>query len=75
MADALNLGALFCQSETMADKEKAALIDFVGKYGLLGLMTAIPLNGGFMEYPHVFFGRNSFFDVDYMETKDYLQYF
>jgi hypothetical protein len=75
VADALNLGALFCQSEIMTEKEKAALLGFVSKYGLLGFMMAIPLNGNFMEYPHVFFGRNAFFDVGYMETRDYLQYF
>ena len=75
IVDALNLGALFCRSETMAGKEKAALLGFTGKYGLLGFMTAIPLNGGFMEYPHVFFGRNGFFDTGYMETKEYLQIF
>jgi hypothetical protein len=28
-----------------------------------------------MEYPHVFLGRNAFFEVDQMETKDYLQFF
>ena len=75
VVDALNLGALFCQSDVMTEKEKTALLDFTGKYGLLGFMTAIPLNGGFMEYPHVFLGRNGFFDADYMETKDYLQAF
>gem|GEM_PF-3226399 len=75
VVDALNRGALLCQGETITDKEKAALLDYTGRYGLLGFMTAIPLNGGFMVYPHVFFGRNGFFDADYMETKDYLQIF
>ena len=75
VVDALNRGALLCQGETITDKEKAALLDFTGRYGLLGFMSAIPLNGGFMVYPHVFFGRNGFFDADYMETKDYLQIF
>ena len=75
IVDALNLGALFCRSDIMTEKEKAALLDFVNKYGLFGFMTSIPLNGGFMEYPHVFFGRNGFFDVDFMETREYLQTF
>jgi len=45
------------------------------KYGLLGFMTAIPLNGNFMEYPHVFLGRNGFFETDFMETRECLQVF
>jgi len=45
------------------------------KYGLLGFMTARPLNGNFMEYPHVFFGRNGFFETDFMETRECLQVF
>lgn len=75
VVDALNLGALLYQNEEMTDKGKAALLDYARKYGLLGFVTAIPLNGNFMEYPNVFFGRNGFFDVDFMETKDYLQIF
>lgn len=75
VVDALNLGAALCQDETLTDKGKTALMAFTLKYGSLGFMTAIPLNGNFMEYPHVFFGRNGFFDVDFMETKDYLNYF
>jgi len=72
VVDALNLGALLCQSEELTEKGKAALLDFTRKYGLLGFMTAIPLNSNF---PNVFVGRNGFFDVDFMETKDYLQIF
>ena len=60
VVDALNRGALLCQGETITDKEKAALLDFTGRYGLLGFMAAIPLNGGFMGCPHVFLGRNGF---------------
>lgn len=75
VVDALNLGALFCQGGELAGREKDALLAFTRKYGPLGFMTAIPLNSSFMEYPNVFFGRNSFFEVDYMETKDYLQIF
>lgn len=75
VVDALNLGAALCQSEKLTDKGRASLMDFTLKYGSLGFMTTIPLNGNFMEYPTVFFGRNSFFDVDFMETKDYLPIF
>lgn len=73
--DALNLGALLCREEALTDEGRAALMEFTLKYGLMGFMTAIPLNGNFMEYPHVFFGRNGYFDKDMMETRDYLQAF
>ena len=39
--DALNVGMLQ-MNRAGADKVKAAVLDFVSKYGLLGFMTALP---------------------------------
>lgn len=75
VVNALNVGMLLCIGELDTKTKHDMLISFAQSYGLLGFMTAIPLNGNFMEYPHVFFGRNAFFDVGLMETKDYLQLF
>jgi predicted nucleic acid-binding Zn ribbon protein len=75
LADTLNLGRALCEQDELTADGKDGIMNFVLKYGLFGYMTAIPLNGNFMEYPHVFFGRNPYFDVDFMETKEYLEYF
>ena len=75
VVDSLNVGMLLCIGDLDTQTKQDMLISFAHTYGLLGFMTAIPLNGNFMEYPHVFFGRNAFFDVGMMETKDYLQLF
>jgi hypothetical protein len=75
VVDALNVGMLLCLGELDTQKTHDMLISFAQSYGLLGFMTAIPLNGNFMEYPHVFFGRNAFFDVGLMETGEYMKLF
>jgi hypothetical protein len=75
VVNALNVGMLLCIGELDTQNTHDMLISFAQSYGLLGFMTAIPLNGNFMEYPHVYFGRNAFFDVDMMETREYLQLF
>lgn len=71
----LNMGRLLCRENLSTAERDTPLIGFAENYGPLGFMTSIPLNGNFMEYPQVFFGRNSFFDADMMNTTDYLSYF
>ena len=51
--DALNVGMLQ-MNRAGADKVKAAVIDFVSKYGLLGFMTALPTTPHFMDYDAVY---------------------
>ena len=75
VVNALNVGMFLCIGELDTKTKHDMLISFAQSYGLLGFMTAIPLNGNFMEYPHVFFGRNAFFDVGFMETREYLKLF
>ena len=75
VVDSLNVGMLLCIGELDTKTKHDMLISFAHSYGLLGFMTAIPLNGNFMEYPHVFFGRNAFFDVGMMETGEYIKLF
>ena len=75
VVDSLNVGMLLCIGDLDTQTKQDMLISFAHTYGLLGFMTAIPLNGNFMEYPHVFFGRNAFFDVGMMETGEYIKLF
>ena len=50
--DAINIGRMEAQKKT--DKEiQRAIQQFAVKYGLLGLMTALPTTPNFMEYEAV----------------------
>jgi len=50
--DMLNVGML-CMNRAGDEKIQAAVMDFVGKYGLLGFMTALPTTPQFMDYEAV----------------------
>ena len=45
------------------------------KYGLLGLMTALPTTPSFMDYEAVYLPKNHFIKAETMETEDYLALF
>ena len=47
--DALNVGMLMMSRRAAAEVERAVL-EFVTRYGLLGLMTALPTTPAFMDY-------------------------
>ena len=51
--DALNVGMLMMGRRTDVDVD-AAILEFVTKYGLLGLMTALPTTPTFMDYEAVY---------------------
>jgi hypothetical protein len=51
--DTLNVGMLQ-MNRAGADKVKAAVMDFVSKYGLLGFMTALPTTPEFVNYEAVY---------------------
>ena len=73
--NALEMGRLLCRPSLTKAERNTILIHFAENYGPMGFLTSIPLNGNFFEYPHVFFGRNPYFDVDMMETGDYFDFF
>jgi len=70
--DALNTGRVIYELHIKEEKKREALMTFVHKYGLLGLMTNLSLIGGFMESDLVLLGTNPFFDKDVMDAKDYI---
>ena len=72
--DALNVGMLMMGRRTDVDVD-AAILEFVTKYGLLGLMTALPTTPSFMDYEAVYLPKNHFIKVETMETEDYLALF
>lgn len=72
--DAINVGMLVLGQKTDSVIERAVL-DFVAKYGLLGLMTALPNSPDYMEYEITFLPKNRFIRERYMKTDAYQKIF
>ena len=60
---------------TPPDKGRAVIRDFALRYGLLGIMTALPTTASFFDYEKVYFPRNDFIREEAIDTITYLQYF
>lgn len=71
--NALNVGLLI-RISTKREIRKA-IMDFVIRYGLLGLMTALPTTPAFIDYKAVYLPTNHFIREEVMETEKYLDYF
>lgn len=74
MIDAIEIGMMQFQREPEA-KLKQAIRAFAGKYGLLGIMTALPTTAEFITYEKVYLPKNPFLRKETMETQDYLRLF
>lgn len=72
--DAVNVGMLILGKKSEAVIEKAVL-EFVTKHGLLGLMTALPNSPDFMEYEVTFLPKNRFIRERHMKTDAYQKLF
>ena len=71
--DALNVGLMIRRSSKRKIRE--AIMDFVTKYGLLGLMMALPTTPTFIDYNAVYLPTNHFIREEVLDTRDYLAYF
>lgn len=72
--DAISIGRMEAQNKN--DKEiQKAIQQFALKYGLLGLMTALPTTPNFMDYEAVYLPKNHFIKEETMSTKKYLDLF
>lgn len=71
--DALNVGLLARNSSQRKIRE--AIMNFVSRYGLLGLMTALPTTPTFIDYKAVYFLTNHFIREEVLDTEKYLDYF
>ena len=76
VVEALNVG-LLCMSK---DKEKQteqkeAIMGFISRYGLLGLMTTITATPSFMDYEIVHLVKNRFIKAEIMDTMEYIEHF
>lgn len=72
--DALNIGRL-CMSKQPDEEIQKAILQFSLRYGLLGLMTALPTTPSFMDYEAVYLPKNHFIKEETMRTEDYLALF
>ena len=72
--DALNIGRLCMSKKPDSDIQKEVK-SFALKYGLFGLMTALPTTPKFMEYENVYLPKNHFIKEETMRTEDYLALF
>ena len=54
---------------------KNVIKEYVCKYGLLGIMTALPATVDFMEYDKIFLPKNIVIRDGVMDTEDYLDLF
>ena len=72
--DAVKAGRL-AATDKGSDEAKRQVLEFVNKYGFLGLMTAIPTTADFIEYESVYFPKNHFITEESLSTEDYLKHF
>lgn len=71
---AMNIGRL-CMGKKPDEEIQAAIRDFALKYGLLGLMTALPTTPTFMDYEAVYLPKNHFIKAERMNTLEYVALF
>ena len=72
--DAIDIGRMGTGKKTQQEIQKA-IQQFAVKYGLLGLMTALPATPNFMAYESVYLPKNHFIREETMSTEDYLNLF
>ena len=72
--DALEIGMMLFRREPEV-KMKQAIRTFAGKYGLMGIMTALPTTAEFIEYEKVYLPKNPFLRKETMETTEYFRQF
>lgn len=74
LLDALDIG-LQSMHRASEDSLKKAIRIFACKYGLLGLMTALPTTVHFFDYEQVYLLKNQFIRAERMETIEYIRMF
>ena len=72
--DAINIGLMNMRHKSDAELQKI-IQQFAVKYGLFGLMTALPTTPNFMDYEAVYLPKNHFIEAETMSTEEYLDLF
>ena len=71
---AMDIGMMLFRREP-EEAVRDAMRAFACKYGLLGIMTALPTTAKFIDYEKVYFPYNEIVKTESMETLDYLKLF
>ena len=71
---AMDIGMLIFRRKPETEV-RDAMREFACKYGLLGIMTALPTTAKFIDYEKVYFPYNEIVKTESMETLDYLKLF
>ena len=72
--DALNVG-LLCMNRAGGEKIRQGVMNFASRYGLLGLITALPTTPCFMDYEAVYLPKNHFIKDESMKVNAYTALF
>ena len=72
--NALDIGLMIFRKEPQK-KIQDAILSFARKYGLLGLMAALPTTPKFVEYEKVYLPKNEFLRDEVMDTEKYIDLF
>ena len=72
---ALGIGLDVMQKKASMEELKQRIQDFAQRFGLLGLMTALPTTPEFITYDAVYLPKNHFIKQETLSTEDYLAYF
>ena len=72
--DAIDIGRMGMAKKPDTEIQ-TAIRQFAVKYGLFGLMTALPTTTDFMEYEAVYLPKNHFIKAETMSTEKYLELF
>jgi hypothetical protein len=75
LVDALNAGMRCINHPLGGTKIEKAVLDFCGKYGLLGFMTALPSTPDFWEFDSVYLPKNPVIKETVMEPKEFMKIF
>lgn len=73
--DAVNVGRLCINKDTTESEKQEAIRGFAIKYGMLGIMTAIPTTPQFLSYENVYFPKNQFIREESMSVLQYMDEF
>lgn len=72
--DAVNVGLLLMGRKS-PEVIRDGIMEFVGKYGLLGIMTSLPAMPDFLNYEDVYLPYNPLINRESMNTMEYMDYF
>ena len=72
---ALGIGLDVMQKKASMEELKQRIQYFAQRFGLLGLMTALPTTPEFITYDAVYLPKNHFIKQETLSTEDYLAYF